>query len=221
MSEERRQAGFRRGGFDARSDVADVGLVEIDHEQQWLRREELKAAQTLEIITSQTQRTQWLAVFECRLAALHQLAFFVELGGATLLQIFFESLESPFNDHEVGEDQLVFHRLCVARGIDRACRMRDGRIAEGAHDVHERVGVLVSGNIDECLRAGFCRRDDVGELDRCRHALLRVVHPGQDVEPGVGNLGDADVDVAFSAWRLFGAGHQLEQGRLAAGGETD
>ena len=44
---------------------------------------------------------------------------------------------------------------------------------------------------------------------------------GEDVEPGVGHLGDADVDVALAAGRLFGAGHQLEQGRLAAGGETD
>ncbi len=211
----------RGGGFDAGGDVADVRLVEIDHQQQRLGREELKAAQTFEIVAGQLQRAQRLAFLECRLAALHQLALLLELRRTTLLQILLEPLETPFDDDEVREDQLVFHRLRVARRIDRAGGVRDRCVAEGADDVDERVGVLVAGHVDERLRACFRRSDDVGELDGRRDPFLRVVHPGEDVEPGVGHLGNADVDVALAARRLFGAGHQLKQGRLAAGGETD
>ena len=65
--------------------------------------------------------------------------------------------EAPLGDAEVGEDQLVFHRLRVARRVDRAGRMRDRRVAERADDVHERVGVLVAGDVDERLRAGSRR----------------------------------------------------------------
>ena len=144
---------MRGGGLDAGGDVADVGLVEIDHEQQRLGREKLKAAQTFEIVAGQLQRAQRLAFFECGLAALHQIALLLELGRTALLQIFLEALEPPFDDAEVREDQLVLHRLRVARRIDRACGMRDGLVAERAHDVHERVGVLVAGHIDERLRA--------------------------------------------------------------------
>ena len=143
---------FRGSGFDARGDVADVGLVEIDDEQQRLGREKLKAAQTFEIVAGQLQRAQRLAFFECGLAALHQIPFLLELGGTALLQIFLEALEPPFNDAEVSEDQLVFHRLGVARRIDRAGGVRDRRVAERAHDVDERVGVLVASHIDERLR---------------------------------------------------------------------
>ena len=99
--------------------------------------------------------------------------------------------------------------------------MRDRLVAKRAHDVHERVGVLVAGDVDERLRAGARRRDDVGELDGRGHALARVVHRGQRVEPRVGHLRDADVDVALAARRVPGAGHELKEGGLAAGGEAD
>ena len=95
-------------------------LVEIDDEQQRLCREKLKAAQPFAIVAGELERAQRLAVFERRLAALHQIAFLLELGGAPLLQILLDALEPAFGDAEVREDQFVFHRLRVARGIDRA-----------------------------------------------------------------------------------------------------
>src|SRR5215208_4261052 len=103
MGKKRLQAGLRRGSFDASDDVANIGLVEIDDEQQRLCREELKATQTFEIVAGQLQGTQRLAFFECGLAALHQLAFFLELSRTAFLQIFLEALQTPFDDDEVRE----------------------------------------------------------------------------------------------------------------------
>ena len=124
---------------------------------------------------------------------MQHVALAFELGRAALLQVLLEPLEPPLGDAEVGEDQLVFHRLRVARRIDRARRMRDGRIVERAQDVDERVGVLVGGDVDERLRAAGPPGDrEVGELDRRRHALFRVVHRGQAIEPRVGHLRNAD-----------------------------
>ena len=134
-------------------DVGDVGLVEVDDEQQRLGREELKSAQPFQVVACQLQRAQRLAFFECDPAALNELAFLLELCGAALLQIFLETFESPLDDAEVGEDQLVLHRLRVARRVDRARCMRDRRVAKRADDVHEGVGVLVAGDVDERLRA--------------------------------------------------------------------
>jgi hypothetical protein len=83
--------------------------------------------------------------------------------------------------------------------------------------VHEGVGILVAGHVDQRLCAAARRLNDVGELDCRRDALFRVVHPGQHVEPRIGHFRDADVDVTLAAGRLPRAGHQLEKGCLAAG----
>ena len=97
------------------------------------------------------------AALERALAALDQIALLLELRRAALLQILVESFEAPLGDAEIREDQLVFHRLRVARGIDRARGMCDRLVAKRANDVHEGVGVLVAGDIDERLRAARAR----------------------------------------------------------------
>ena len=90
-----------------------------------------------------------------RLAAQrHDIALALELRGLRLLEVLFETLEAAFGHAEVGEDQLVFHRLRVTRRIDRACRMGNGGIPKRAQDVNERIGVLVRDDVDERLCAG-------------------------------------------------------------------
>ena len=173
---------------DAGAHVGHVRLVQIDHQQQRFRREELEAAQPLDVVAGEFQRAQRLALFERLLAPLHQVALLLEFGRASLLQILLDAFEPPLGDAEVGEDQLVFHRLGVARRIDRPGGMGHRRIAEGADDVDERVGVLVAGDIDERLGARFRRRRHVGEFDGGGHALLRVVHRRQRIESRVGHL---------------------------------
>ena len=41
--------------------------------------------------------------------------------------------------------------------------MRHALVAKGAHDVHERVGILVAGDVHQRLRAAAGGGNDVGE----------------------------------------------------------
>ena len=66
------------------------------------------------------ERAQRLSVFERRLTSAHEIALLFELRRAPFLQILLDALDSAFGDAEIREDQFVFHRLRVARGIDRA-----------------------------------------------------------------------------------------------------
>src|SRR5262249_44634363 len=107
----------------------------------------------------------------------------------------------------------------------RSGRMRDGWISERTQDVHERVGVLVRGDVDQRLgdarRAG-CR--EIREFNRRRDALLRLIHRRQRIEARVGHLRDADRRLALAvlaARRFAGAGHELKKRGLAAGTEAD
>ena len=115
---------FAAARLDVGADVGDVGFVEVDDEQQRLGREELKAAQPLQIVAGRAAARAAACPLRARPAALHEIALLLELRRASLLQILLEPLEPPLGDAEVGEDQLVFHRLRVARRIDRARRMR-------------------------------------------------------------------------------------------------
>ena len=230
-SPARDRNGVRPAASAARVDVAapsppaSCDFVEVDDDQQRLRRQELKPAQPLEILALEIERAQRPALLERRPAEREHVALAFELGGAALLQILLEPLEPALGDAEVREDQLVFHRLRVARRIDRARRVRHGRILERAQHVDERVGVLVGDDVDERLRAGRLPGGrQVGELDGRRHALPRVEHRREPVEPRVGHFRDADERLALAvrrARRFRGAGHELEERGLAAGTEAD
>ncbi len=94
--------------------------------------------------------------------------------------------------------------------------MRNGRIAERAYDVDERVGILVAGDVDERLGPAARRPGDVGELNGRGDPLAWVVHRGEPVEPLIRNFRDADVHVALAAWSVVNAGHQLKQSGFSA-----
>ena len=139
-----------------------------------------------------------------------------------LLEILLDALEPALGDAEVRENQLVLHRLRIARGIDRTRRVRDRRDRE----TRERRARARRRSCSRRHRRAPARPpraggDDVGELDRRRHPFLRVVHRGQLVEPCVGDFGDADIHVAFAARRLVHAGHQLKESGFSAGGKAN
>ena len=78
--EKRRQTGVHRGTIHIGADGGDVCFVEIDDEQQRLRREELEPAQPLQIVARQLQRAQRRALLE-RVAALqHDVTLALEVG---------------------------------------------------------------------------------------------------------------------------------------------
>ena len=132
-------------------------FVDVDDDEQRLGGQELKAAQPLEIVALEVERAQRLAVLERRLDGRDDVALAFELGRPRFLQILDEALQPAFGDAEVREDQLVFHRLRVARRIDRPGRVRHRGIVERADHVDERVGVLVGGDVDQRLGHRRCR----------------------------------------------------------------
>ena len=126
-----------------RSACAQVGFVEVQHEQQRLGRQELEAAQPLRSSPASSERAQRLSVLE-RVAA-------ARAG-------------SPAPSRRSGDSRLSSGRARAARAAARrrrgrpgsarppssctsragstdARRMRHRRIAEHAHDVQQRVGV--------------------------------------------------------------------------------
>ncbi len=155
MGEKPRHPAFFRRLLDGRAHLAQVSLVEVDDEEERFGGEELKAAQPLQVIAREFERAQWLSVLERRLTAPHQIALLLELRRASLFQILFDAFEPAFGDSEIRQNQLVFHRLRITGGVDRARRVRHALIAERMDDVHERIGVLVPGHVHERLRASF------------------------------------------------------------------
>ena len=103
--------------------------------------------------------------------------------------------------------------------------MRDPLVVERAQDVHQRVGVAVGRDIQQRVGAGSRRpAGNVGELDRRRHPLLRVVHLREDVEARVRH--PRNPQRGFHApvrapRRVIRGRHELEQGRLPGRRITD
>ena len=77
--EERLHAGRFGGALDARGGFG-IRFVEVDHDEQRLGREQLKAAQAAEVLAGKAERAQRLAVLERGLALEQQVLFLVELG---------------------------------------------------------------------------------------------------------------------------------------------
>ena len=184
--------------------LRQILLVEVQHDQQRLRREELEAAQPARVLRRQLQVAERLAFFEQRAAALQDLLLLLQLGRrAGLLQVALEPFEPPLDDAEVREDDLVLHRPHVARGIDGAGGVRHRRIAKHAHDVEQRVGVAERRDVEQRRGAGLAGGGaaHVGEFDRRGRVFLRIEERGELVEARIGHARDADVGVLLPAGR--------------------
>jgi hypothetical protein len=88
--------------------------------QKRLRREKLEAAKPFQIVAREFQRAQRTPFFECRLAAVNEIALPFLFCRPALLQILVDALEPPLGNAEIREDQFVLHGLRVACGVDRA-----------------------------------------------------------------------------------------------------
>ena len=85
---------------------------------------------------------------------------------------------------------------CASRaGSIVAVDVRHRFVAKRADHVDERVGVLVRGDVDERLRAAAAC-GEIGELHRGGHALPRVEHRRQTIQPHVRHFGHADLHLA-------------------------
>ncbi len=133
--------------------AGQLRFVEIDDQQKGLCGQELKPAEPFLVLPLQIERAQRASLLERRAAEGEHVALAFEVGRAALLQILLQPLQPALGHAEVGEDQLVFHRLSIARRIDRPRGVGNGRIAERPQHMNKRVRVLVRHHIDECLRA--------------------------------------------------------------------
>ena len=115
-----RQKRFQATQADGIIGVREIGLVEIQHNEQRFSRQELKSAQPLRVVAAEIERAQRTSFFERRAASKENLLFLPQIGVVALLQIPFEALEAAFDDAKVREDDLIFHRAHIARGIDRS-----------------------------------------------------------------------------------------------------
>ena len=171
----------------------------------------------------QIERAQRPPVLERLPAHDQDVALALKISGTGLLQVLLDPFQPAFGHAEIRQNQLVLHRPRIACRFHLTGRVGHCRIAEGAHDVHQCVGILVCDDVDERLGAA-ARRREVGEFNGGRHALARVVHRGQAIEPRVGNFRNADRGFTLAVRGARGpgrAGHELEEGGLAAGRESN
>ena len=199
--------------------LRQIPFVEIQNEEQRLRREELKPSKPFGVIRVELQRAERPAFFERRAAADQNLLLFSQFRRVGFLQIALETLQAAFDNAEVGEDDFVLHLPNVSPGIDGTRRMWHRGIAEHPDDVQERVSIPEWRDVEQRLRARSARRraGNVRELHRRRHSLARVEERRQFVEPLVRNARNADVRVALAAGarRLLHAREELEERRPA------
>ena len=157
--------------------MRQIRFIEIEHEEERLGRQELKSPEALRVLGAELKRPERTSGFE-RGAALFEhvlLAFQVGVRGR-LLRVALEAFEAPFDDAQVREDDFLFHRAHIARGIDGSRRVRHRRIAKQADDVQQRVGVAKGRDVEQRGRTRPHARGTahVGELDRRRHVFLGV-----------------------------------------------
>ena len=203
-----------------------VGLVQVHHQQQRLGREEAEPAQPAPVLRRErAARAAACAFSSAVLQRQHDLALRFEVGRAHLLQVPLDAFEPALGDAEVGEDQLVLHRLGVGRRVDRRAHGGDGLVAKRAHDVHERVGVAERRHVEQCLGRCVPGARQVGELDRGRHPPRGDEQSREPVEPRVGHPRHADrrldLPVTAAPGGVVVARHQVEEGGLAGRRESN
>ena len=129
----------------------------------------------------------------------------------------------------VGQDQLGFDRLDVARRIDRPVDMDDVVVLKAAHDVDDRVHLADVGEelVAQTLAAARAldQTGDVDELDRRGGVLLGMVHFAQHVQTAVRHGHHAGVRLDGTE-RIIGglragAGDGVKQRALADVRQTD
>ena len=180
-------------------------------------REKHEALDELFLFRSHLQLAQRLLLFEGIFGAQQKGVFALQLGGAHLLEVFFDALQALFDLGEVADHEVEFDVLDVAQGVDGA-DVGNGVVLEGAEDVDEGVDVAQAGEEGGFLQRLLADGGDVDEFDGGVGGLLGRVEGGELVEALVGHAGHADVRLAgvgVAALFELGLGEDLEQRCLA------
>jgi hypothetical protein len=93
-------------------------FVQVDHDQQRLRRQKLEPAQPLQIFPFEIERTKGSALFERCPAHREDVPLAFELRCSPLFEILLQTFETAFGHSKVRQDQLVFHCLRIPCGVD-------------------------------------------------------------------------------------------------------
>jgi hypothetical protein len=177
-----------------------------------LLREELEALDELLLVGGHVEFAKRFLLFEGFFGTEKKSLLALELAGAALLEVFFETFEALLDLAEVADDEVEVDVLDVAEGVDGAY-VGDGIVLEGAQDVNERVDVAQAGEEGGFFEGLFADGGDVGVFDGGVGCLFRVVKGREFVESGVRYSCDADVLLAGIGVSLlfeFGLGEDLE-----------
>ena len=223
-------SGDRRHQFGLSGDIAFAHVEQHEHR---LLAEEAKATDRLLLVGTEDrvadrqaggQATMELAQDD--LFALVRLT----LGGRAVATGCAQPVETPLDDREVGQNELHVEVFQVPPRIDRAGRVRQGRIVEGTNDMEQGVRVTQAGEVfrgqflgadPTCRGRRRCRQVNVRDVRL--HQLLWLEDRRQPVQAIIRDFDHPDVQLEAAESPSLGvaAGECVEHGGLARPGEPD
>ena len=229
---DRRQALLRQRGQQGHSfgDVARLAFVQVQDHELRLQRQEGEARQGAPLLLRQGELPQGALLHQVVLEGVQKLPLRVLGGrGLALCRLLVKAREAVADDAQVAVDELRFHDLPVAQGVDGLLRVGDGGVAKGPHDVQQRLGLRDEGEKGVAQPgalagvAGQARQ--VHELDGCRRFLFRFEHLSQLVEARVRHADQGPVRLGPAARVGFdlrsGARDDVEHRRFARERQAD
>ena len=202
-------------------EVARVALARVEDHEHGLSCQEAEALDVLLFLDVNVEPAQRLALLEGRLEAHDEVLLGLELRRLLLRDVLLDAIEPVRDDREVREEHLRLEELEVARRVDRALGVRYRVGGEAANDDRESVHLPQLGKV-QALRAALRDARHIHEFHRRRRVLLRFEHRRERVEPGVGDLRDADVRFALARRRRrLMAGQEREERGLAGELESE
>ena len=109
--------------------LVEIVLVNVEQDDEGLRREELEAAYPLRLIGRELLVADGRLAFEVPLYPFEQVILFIDnvsLRSLGSLETLVEALQSALQKFEVGEEELQHHVLNIAERVDRAVDVEHG-----------------------------------------------------------------------------------------------
>ena len=208
--------------LDVGADVGEVGFVEVDDQQQRLRREELEAAKPLQIVAGKLQRAQRRALLRARPCSAGP-------GRAPSRAPPCAPSSDPFRFARAGARRRR-DRRAAARLPSPAHRARDRPSPPDAATASSRnartTWTSASAFLYPATSTSACAPVRAGAIRSVNSTVagtrLRGLYIAVSASSRASGTFEMPIaDVAFAARRVSGAGHELKEGGLAAGGKTD
>ncbi len=203
--------------------AGDRPLVDIDGDDERLLGQETEAPDEKLVLPLEIEFAEGSLLFEERPAPLEE----AELPGVPFVLLGFrllgEPLHAAFDDGQVAENELRFHGLEVADGVDGLEGMRDALVRERPDDDEQGVGRTGSPQelVAEPLAAlpGNLKAGEIEVFDDGRGRFLGTKERGQPLESLVGDLDHGPALLAVPrgkrrAGARFGPGEGFEELRL-------